>query len=142
MLLVEENHLGVLTITHVDRKMLYTEEDRSRGRGGRGGSERNRSGLQEQNRRHGGGADNSSRPSGSRGAKAAPETSHRDNECWMKRADSDKSGSGSDRTEQGNRQRSHYAKGSEGAKNGSVPAFVMKHKANSMKANASKPNEV
>ena len=60
----------------------------------------------------------------------------------MKRADSDKSGSGSDRTEQGNRQRSHYAKGSEGAKNGSGPAFVMKHKVNSMKASTSKLNEV
>ena len=145
MLLVEENHLGVLTITHVDRKMLYTEEDRSRGRGGRGGSERNRSGLQEQNRRHGGGADNSSRPSGSRGSQDgignrqgktgtdcwySGRKDHRESECRKKKADADKFGSG--RTKQGNKQRSHYAEGSEGPGNGLVSAFVMNHKANSM----------
>mgnify|MGYP002776183843 CR=1 FL=1 len=38
ILLVEENHMGASTSTHVDNKMLYTEEDRPRGRGGRGGS--------------------------------------------------------------------------------------------------------
>ena len=34
MLLVEENHVGALTSTHADSKMLYTEEDRPRGHGG------------------------------------------------------------------------------------------------------------
>ena len=37
MLLVEENHTGASTSTHTDIKTLYTEEDRPRGRGGRGG---------------------------------------------------------------------------------------------------------
>ena len=41
MLLVEENHAGVWTSTHADNKMLYTEGDRTRGRGGRGESVRN-----------------------------------------------------------------------------------------------------
>ena len=40
-LLVEENHTGASTSTHADNKLLYTEEDRTRGRGGRGGSARN-----------------------------------------------------------------------------------------------------
>mgnify|MGYP007109628935 FL=1 len=44
--------------------------------------------------------------------------------------------------EHGNRQWSHYAEGSEGTGNGSGPTFVMRHKANSMKASSSKPNEV
>ena len=34
MLLVEENHTGASTSTHTDNKMLYTEGDRTRGRGG------------------------------------------------------------------------------------------------------------
>ena len=34
MLLVEENHAGVLTSTHTDNKMMYMEGDRPRGRGG------------------------------------------------------------------------------------------------------------
>ena len=41
MLLIEENHTGALTSTHTDNKMLYMEEDRPRGRGGRGESVRN-----------------------------------------------------------------------------------------------------
>ena len=41
MLLVEENHAGASTSTHTDNKMLYTERDRPRGRGGRGESVRN-----------------------------------------------------------------------------------------------------
>ena len=36
MLLVEENHAGASTSTHTDNRMLYTEGDRPRGRGGRG----------------------------------------------------------------------------------------------------------
>jgi hypothetical protein len=36
MLLVEKNHVGaVATSTHTDSKMLYTEGERPRGRGGR-----------------------------------------------------------------------------------------------------------
>mgnify|MGYP006950760078 FL=1 len=38
MLLVEENHAGVSMSTHADGKMLYTEEDRPHGCGGRGRS--------------------------------------------------------------------------------------------------------
>ena len=34
MLLIEENHAGASTSTHTDNKMLYTEGDRTRGRGG------------------------------------------------------------------------------------------------------------
>jgi hypothetical protein len=34
MLLVEENHVGASTSTHTDKKMLYTEGERPRGRGG------------------------------------------------------------------------------------------------------------
>ena len=35
MLLVKENHVGASMSTHTDIKMLYTEEDKPRGRGGR-----------------------------------------------------------------------------------------------------------
>ena len=38
MLLLEENHAGASTSTHANNKMLYTEGDRPRGRGGRGES--------------------------------------------------------------------------------------------------------
>ena len=41
MLLIEENHVGASSSTHADGKMLYMEDDRPRGRGGRGGSARN-----------------------------------------------------------------------------------------------------
>ena len=41
MLLVEENHAGASTSTHAYRRMLYTEGDRARVRGGRGESARN-----------------------------------------------------------------------------------------------------
>ena len=34
MLLVEENHASASTSTHTDNRMLYTEGDRPRGRGG------------------------------------------------------------------------------------------------------------
>ena len=40
-LLVEENHVGASMITDADNKMLDTQEDRPRGRGGRGGSAHN-----------------------------------------------------------------------------------------------------
>ena len=103
--------------------------------------------------------DSSSAPSESRGSQSSTgnrqakvETEcwycgwkgHRESECWKKHIDSDKSGSGSGsgRTRQGNRQRSHYVEGSEGAENGSGPAFVMKHKANWMKSSTSKLNEL
>ena len=42
----------------------------------------------------------------------------------------------------GRRQKSHYADGSKRAGNGADPALVMKHKANSMTLNTSKPNAV
>ena len=136
-----------------DNKILDTEEDRPCGRGGRSGLGRNGGGQQEQNRRHGGSADSKSGPSGSRGIQGGAKNpqgkpsiecwycgkkGHRESKCWK----SDKSGSGSGKTEQGNRQRVHYAKGSERARNGSGPTFVMKHKVNSMKESTSKPNEV
>ena len=38
MLLIEENHVDASTSTHTDSKMLYTEGDWLRGRGGRGES--------------------------------------------------------------------------------------------------------
>ena len=50
--------------------------------------------------------------------------------------------SGSGRTVHENRQQSHYADGSEGAGNGLGLTFVMKDKANAMKASTSKLNEV
>ena len=65
---------------------------------------------------------------------------HNENDCWKKRADSDKAGSS--RRDVERRQRSHYAEGSERAGNKSGPAFVMKHKANSMAVNTSKSSEV
>ena len=34
MLLIEENHMDASTSTHTDSKMLYTEGDKARGRGG------------------------------------------------------------------------------------------------------------
>ena len=34
ILLLEENHAGASTSTHANNKILYTEEDRPRGRGG------------------------------------------------------------------------------------------------------------
>ena len=57
----------------------------------------------------------------------------------MKCSVSDKDGSS--RGDADRRQRSHYAEGSKGARNGKGPTFVMKHKENSMKASTSKPNE-
>ena len=36
MLVIEENHMGASTSTHMDNKMLYTEGDRPHCRGGRG----------------------------------------------------------------------------------------------------------
>ena len=54
---------------------------------------------------------------------------HRESECWKKRADSERTGSG--HTDKGNRQRSHYAEGSGKAGKGS--AFVTTHEENSMK---------
>mgnify|MGYP000143747219 CR=1 FL=1 len=68
MLLVEENHAGASTSTYAENKMLYKEEDRSHGRGRRGESARYGGRQQEQNRRHGGDADYSSRPSRSGGS--------------------------------------------------------------------------
>ena len=65
---------------------------------------------------------------------------HRESECWKKKADSDRSGSG--RTEQENQQQSHYVEGLEGAENRSGPTLVMKHKVNLMVVNTSKLNEV
>ena len=67
---------------------------------------------------------------------------HRESKCWKKRADSDKTvtGTGSGHTDKGNLQRSHYAEGSEKEKNGST--FVTKHKANSMKQSTPKLDEV
>ena len=78
-------------------------------------------GRRDQARRHRSDADSNSGPSGNRGSrgdenrqgKSAAECwycgkkGHKENECWKKRADSDKTGSG--HTDKGNRQRSHYA---------------------------------
>ena len=74
MLLVEENHAGVSKSTHTNIKMLYVEEDRPRGGGGRGWSACNRGVRKEQDRRHNRNANISSGPSGSRGVKVAPKT--------------------------------------------------------------------
>ena len=52
MLLVGENHTGTSTSTYANNKMLYTEVDRPRGRGGRGGSAHNDGGRYEKNHRH------------------------------------------------------------------------------------------
>ena len=49
MLLVEKNHAGASTSTHADDKMMYKEEDKPRGHGGRGGSVCNGGGQKEQN---------------------------------------------------------------------------------------------
>ena len=70
MLLIEENHAGASTSTHTDNKMLYTEGDRPRGRGGQGKSVRNGGGRQDQGRRHRSDADSNSGPSGNRGVEA------------------------------------------------------------------------
>ena len=67
MLLVEENHVGASTSTHTDIKMLYTDEDRPRARGGRGELARDGGGRREQGRRHSGHADSNSGPFESRG---------------------------------------------------------------------------
>ena len=104
MLLLEDNHTGASTSTHADNKLLYTEEDRTRGRGGRDGSARNGGGRQEQNQRHNRHADSSSGPSGSKGSLVGAENrqgkpatdcwyysrkGHKERECWKKKADSD-----------------------------------------------------
>ena len=60
MPLIEENHAGASTSTHADNKMLYTEGDRPRGRGGRGESVRNGGGRRDQGRRHQSDADSNS----------------------------------------------------------------------------------
>ena len=54
MLLIEENHTGVLTSTHADNKMLYTETDwpRGRGHGERGRSAHANGNRHEQNQRN------------------------------------------------------------------------------------------
>ena len=65
---------------------------------------------------------------------------HKESECWKKRVDSEKTGSGSGRIEQGNRERLHYAKGFERV--GKGPAFVMRHEAYSMKKTTPKSEEV
>ena len=74
MLLVEENHAGASTSTHVSNKMLYMEEERPRVHGGRGGSARNGGGRHEQNQRHGGVATIVPNPREVGGVKVAPET--------------------------------------------------------------------
>ena len=68
MLLVEENHTGASMSMDADNKMMYTEANRPRGRGGRDGSACNGGDRYEQNHRHRGGADNSG-PSMSRGSR-------------------------------------------------------------------------
>ena len=67
---------------------------------------------------------------------------HKESECWKKRANLDNSGSKSGRSEQENRQQSHYAEGSEGPKTRKGSSFVMKHMMNSMKKTTSQSNEV
>jgi hypothetical protein len=74
MLLVEENHAGASTSTHTDSKMLYTEGERPRARGGQSESVRNGG---DRRRRHQRDAESNPRPSGSRGRRgeSAPD-------CW------------------------------------------------------------
>ena len=124
MLIVAKNHVSGSRTTHSDSWMLYTKAELPRGHGGQGGSARNSGGRQEQESRHRGNADNSSGPSTSRGIHGGAENRqtkakaecwycgkkvHKESECWKKRADSEKNGLGSGRTEQGNGKRSHYA---------------------------------
>ena len=147
MLLVEENHAGASTSMHTDSMMLYTEGDRPRGCGGQGESVRNGGGQRDQGRSHRSDDDSNSGPSGNRGSQGDKnrqgksiaecwyygKQGHRESECWKKRANLERTGSsnGSEHTDKGNRQRSHYAVGSEKAGKGS--AFVKRHEANSMK---------
>jgi hypothetical protein len=139
MLLVEENHMGAAAMsTHTDIKMLYTEGERPRGRGGRSESVSHGGNRQ---RRHQRDADNNLGPSGSRGSRGESaldcwycgKKGHRESECWKKRAESGKtvSGSGSGWTDRRNRQQSHYAEGFGEA--GGASAFVTRHEVNSVK---------
>ena len=127
MLLVEESHASASTSTHVDNKMLFMEEDRPRGRVGRGGSTRNGDAV-DKSKTEGTEALSTTvlEPLETARVKAAPKTSKeipRQNVGIVARkatekasvgrsTDSDKSGSGSGRTKQGNLQRLHYTKGS------------------------------
>ena len=63
---------------------------------------------------------------------------HKASECWKKRADSERTGSGN--VDKRNQQRSHYAEGSGKAEKGST--FVMRHKVNYMKQTTPKLDEV
>ena len=99
----------------------------------------------DQGRRHRSDTDSNSEPSGTRGSrgnenrqgKSAAEcwyygkNGHKESQCWKKRTNSGKTGSGSGQTKKGNRQRSHYAEGSE--KVGKGAAFMTRYEANSMK---------
>ena len=67
--LIKENHVGASTSTHADNKMLHTEKERPRGRGGQGESARNGGGRREQKGRHDRNANNNSKPSESKGSK-------------------------------------------------------------------------
>ena len=89
MLLVDENHVGASTSTHTNGKMLYREEDRPRGRGGRGGLALNGGSRNEQNEWHNRTAGSNSEPSESRGVITASEAgkrrSHRMLVLWQER---------------------------------------------------------
>ena len=140
--------------THTFNKMLYTEGDRPCGLGGRGESVLNGGGRRDQGRSHQSDPDRNCGPSENRGSrgdenrqgKSAAECwycgkkGHKESECSKKRADSEKTGSGSGQTEKGNRQRSHYAEGSKRVGKGA--AFMTRHEANSMKKTTPKLDEV
>ena len=119
-------------------------------------SVRNGGDRRDQGRRHRSDADSNSGPFGNRGSrgdenqqeKAIAECGyygkkgHKESECWKKRVDSERTGSGngSGHTDKGNQQRSHYAEGSGKAGKGS--SFVTRHEANSMKQTTPRSDEV
>ena len=63
MLLIEENHAGVVMSMHTNNQMFYMDGYRPRGRGGRGEPVRNGGGQRDQSD-----ADSNSRPSENRGS--------------------------------------------------------------------------
>ena len=158
MLIVKENHASGSRITQSDNWMLYTEAERPRGRGGRGGSARNSGGRQEQERRHRGSADNSFGPSTSMGEsrrrqKSANKGRHRMLVLWQEGPQGERVLEEARRFgENWIRIRANRTRKSAAIalhrrigriqKNRKGPAFVMRHEANSMKKTTPKSDEV
>ena len=150
MLLVEENHAGASTSTHTDSRMLYAH--------------RQPVDVEDEASRHTMEAADvimeegtevmptaSSDPPETRGVEAmrtiaecwyCGKKGHRESECWKKRADSERTGSGNGfgHTGKGKRQRSHYVEGS--GKAGKGFAVVTRHEANSMKQTTPRSDEL